>query len=195
MKVYQVHVYGISYKFSCAFILLCFCRHFEQCFLIFIVVPWLYLGNSQVSVYRTIGPTLVLVITRSMYKNRVMTKPVFGISDCKNKGADQLWDCHAADLCLCFRIHVHVYAKIRFSHDAAHFVYLQMTDGELCLLCQANNKRSYLHSYQLNLDEAIVLCENPQVRSIVAYCKIPKVWNSRLEKLMGCTVPPRIAAH
>ena len=30
-----------------------------QCFLIFIVVPGLYLGNSQVSVYRTIGPTLV----------------------------------------------------------------------------------------------------------------------------------------
>ena len=34
----------------------------QQCFLIFIVVPWLYLGNSQVSVYRTIGPTLVLNI-------------------------------------------------------------------------------------------------------------------------------------
>ena len=33
----------------------------QQCFLIFIVVPWLYHGNSQVSVYRTIGPTLVLV--------------------------------------------------------------------------------------------------------------------------------------
>ena len=31
----------------------------QQCFLIFIVVPWFYLGNSQVSVYRTIGPTLV----------------------------------------------------------------------------------------------------------------------------------------
>ena len=31
----------------------------QQCFLIFIVVTWLYLGNSQVSVYRTIGPTLV----------------------------------------------------------------------------------------------------------------------------------------
>ena len=27
----------------------------------FIVVPWLYLGNSQVSVYRTIGPTLVIM--------------------------------------------------------------------------------------------------------------------------------------
>ena len=26
---------------------------------LFIVVPWLYLGKSQVSVYRTIGPTLV----------------------------------------------------------------------------------------------------------------------------------------
>ena len=32
----------------------------QQCFLIFIVVPWLYLDNSQVSVYRTIGPTLVI---------------------------------------------------------------------------------------------------------------------------------------
>ena len=31
----------------------------QQCFLIFIVMPWLYLGNSQVSVYRTIDPTLV----------------------------------------------------------------------------------------------------------------------------------------
>ena len=31
----------------------------QQCFLIFIVVPWLYLGISQVSVYRTIDPTLV----------------------------------------------------------------------------------------------------------------------------------------
>ena len=35
----------------------------QQCFLIFIVVPWLYLGNSQVSVYRTIGPTLVGTVT------------------------------------------------------------------------------------------------------------------------------------
>ena len=34
----------------------------QQCFLIFIVVPWLYLGNCQVSVYRTIGPTLVSVV-------------------------------------------------------------------------------------------------------------------------------------
>ena len=34
----------------------------QQCFLIFIVVPWLYLGNSQVSVYRTIGPSLVYKI-------------------------------------------------------------------------------------------------------------------------------------
>ena len=36
-----------------------------QFFLIFIVVPWLYLGNSQVSVYRTIGPTLVYQMTLS----------------------------------------------------------------------------------------------------------------------------------
>ena len=34
----------------------------QQCFLFFIVVVnWLYLGNSQVSVYRTIGPTLVIL--------------------------------------------------------------------------------------------------------------------------------------
>ena len=31
----------------------------------FIVVPWLYLGNSQVSVYRTIGPTLVSVYRKA----------------------------------------------------------------------------------------------------------------------------------
>ena len=36
-----------------------FTKLLQQCFLIFIVVPWIYLGNSQVSVYRTIGPTLV----------------------------------------------------------------------------------------------------------------------------------------
>ena len=38
----------------------------QQCFLIFIVVPWLYLGNSQVSVYRTIGPTLVFILTKKV---------------------------------------------------------------------------------------------------------------------------------
>ena len=37
-----------------------FTKLLQQCFLIFIVVPWIYLGNSQVSVYRTIGPTLVI---------------------------------------------------------------------------------------------------------------------------------------
>ena len=37
-----------------------FTKLLQQCFLIFIVVPWIYLGNSQVSVYRTIGPTLVV---------------------------------------------------------------------------------------------------------------------------------------
>ena len=40
----------------------------QQCFLIFIVVPWLYLGNSQVSVYRTIGPTLVLIMPLTLKK-------------------------------------------------------------------------------------------------------------------------------
>ena len=33
-------------------------KHLQQCFLFFIV------GNSQVSVYRTIGPTLVLLFFR-----------------------------------------------------------------------------------------------------------------------------------
>ena len=39
-------------------------KHLQQCFLFFIVVviPGLYLGYSQVSVYRTIGPTLVFFI-------------------------------------------------------------------------------------------------------------------------------------
>ena len=41
----------------------------QQCFLFFLVVV-IYLGNSQVSVNRTIGPTLVL--------------------ECENKGVDQL---------------------------------------------------------------------------------------------------------
>ena len=36
----------------------------------------------------------------------------------ENKGADQLHVYCAADLCLCFRI----YAKSRFSHDAAHIM-------------------------------------------------------------------------
>ena len=49
------------------FLLLCYCRYFDNfysnayCFSLL----WLYLGNSQVSVYRTIGPTLVSVISES----------------------------------------------------------------------------------------------------------------------------------
>ena len=39
-----------------------FTKLLQQCFLIFIV-PWIYLGNSQVSVYRTIGPTLVCILS------------------------------------------------------------------------------------------------------------------------------------
>ena len=57
-------------------VVLCYCcvtadiltKLLQQCFLIFIVVPWLYLGNSQVSVYRTIGPTLVLIVLLSFSK-------------------------------------------------------------------------------------------------------------------------------
>ena len=37
----------------------------------------------------------------------------------ENKDADRLGGYREADLCLCFRI----YAKSRFSHDAAHFIY------------------------------------------------------------------------
>ena len=46
------------------FLLLCYCRYFDNfysnayCFSLL----WLYLGNSQVSVYRTIGPTLVFFL-------------------------------------------------------------------------------------------------------------------------------------
>ena len=42
--------------------------------MIFIVVPWLYLGNSQVSVYRTIGPTLVSNIVISILATNVLKK-------------------------------------------------------------------------------------------------------------------------
>ena len=47
----------------------------QQCFLFFIVVVILghNLGNSQVSVYRTIGPTLVGkdILLHMFYKNNV----------------------------------------------------------------------------------------------------------------------------
>ena len=39
-----------------------YCRYFDKTFtaiLLVLSLLWLYLGNSQVSVYRTIGPTLV----------------------------------------------------------------------------------------------------------------------------------------
>ena len=32
LKVHQVHVYGISDQFSCAFLLLCYIRHFDKTF-------------------------------------------------------------------------------------------------------------------------------------------------------------------
>ena len=40
------------------FLFLCYCRYFDETFTA--ILLWLYLGNSQLSVYRTIGPTLVL---------------------------------------------------------------------------------------------------------------------------------------
>ena len=48
------------------FLLLCYCRYFDETFtamLLCFSLLWLYLGNSQVSVYRTIGPTLVFSLT------------------------------------------------------------------------------------------------------------------------------------
>ena len=61
----NIHVYGINKKFSCA-IYCCatadiLTKLVQQFFLFFIVVviPGHNLGNSQVSVNRTIGPTLV----------------------------------------------------------------------------------------------------------------------------------------
>ena len=68
------------------------------------------LGNSQVSVYRTIGPTLVFAYKKRRFSHdathmsSVMRKPAFCI--CKNKGADQLRSDSAgnhcaADQCLC----------------------------------------------------------------------------------------------
>ena len=47
----------------------------------------------------------------------------------ENKGADQLRDYREADLRLCFRI----YAKSRFSHDAAHNIQLTFTTEKLSL--------------------------------------------------------------
>ena len=68
----NVHVYGINKWFSCA-IYCCATAYIltkllQQCFLFFIVVVILghNLGNSQVSVYRTIGPTLVLIFTQNI---------------------------------------------------------------------------------------------------------------------------------
>ena len=43
------------------FLFLCYCRYFDETFTTMLLASllWLYLGNSQVSVYRTIGSTLV----------------------------------------------------------------------------------------------------------------------------------------
>ena len=59
----------------------------QQCFLSFIVVPWLYLGNSQVSVYRTIGPTLVFHLISSAS----MSARVFKF--CIHDELDQVYYC------------------------------------------------------------------------------------------------------
>ena len=68
----NIHVYGINKYFSCA-IYCCITadiltKLLQQFFLFFIVVVKLghNLDNSQVSVYRTIGPTLVYFVTLTM---------------------------------------------------------------------------------------------------------------------------------
>ena len=69
---------------------------------------WLYLGNSQVSVYRTIGPLVirgVIMRLQCTYRrnkmSHVMRKPAFCI--CENKDTDQLRGNREADQRLCFR--------------------------------------------------------------------------------------------
>ena len=47
-------------------------KHLQQCFLFFIV------GNSQVSVYRTIGPTLVFLSIDIVRSHRVIEKITMG---------------------------------------------------------------------------------------------------------------------
>ena len=54
----------------------------------------------------------------------------------KNKGADQLHGYHAADLCLSFCI----YAKSRFSHDAAHLIITLNTIYKIGTLQKLNVK-------------------------------------------------------
>ena len=58
--MFMALVTSLVVLFYCCVTAVILTKLLQQCFLIFIVVPWLYLGNSQVSVYRTIGPTLVL---------------------------------------------------------------------------------------------------------------------------------------
>ena len=57
--MFMALVTGLVVLFYCCVTADILTKLLQQCFLIFIVVPWLYLDNSQVSVYRTIGPTLV----------------------------------------------------------------------------------------------------------------------------------------
>ena len=82
----NIHVYGINKNFSCA-IYCCatadnLAKLLQQCFLFFIVVVKLghNLGNSQVSVYRTIGPTLVVtaagVVPCGSPKKRLRTSSI-----------------------------------------------------------------------------------------------------------------------
>ena len=87
---------------------------------IVVVIPGHNLGNSQVSVNRTIGPTLVF------YLSCIMRKPAFGI--CKNKGTDQLCGNRTADQCLCFHyIDTVIPLLLKFIISDAYFYFLSVT--------------------------------------------------------------------
>ena len=58
-----IHVQGMATSQLC-FLLPCYCRYFDETFtamlLVFLFyIIWLYLANSQVIVYRTIGPLVL----------------------------------------------------------------------------------------------------------------------------------------
>ena len=56
---------------SCAFLLLYYCRYFDKTFTAMLLVFFI-VGNSQVSVYRTIGPTLVSCMELFIFEQQVL---------------------------------------------------------------------------------------------------------------------------
>ena len=72
---------------------------------------WLYLGNSQVSVYRTIGPTLVLI-----FAPRFQTR--------------------TASMRRFYRVHtIHVFAKIKKTHTRFHLQIIIFTAIQFAVGC------------------------------------------------------------